>query len=77
MPSTHEMSNPENWVHYTPNILNCGRLAHLEPEVPEGDDIDPEELKKNIEATDPYESRLKPISKDKEVSVGGGDKSGK
>jgi hypothetical protein len=46
MPTTHEMAKPENWVHYSPNILNIGRLTHLEPEVPEGDDIDAEELKK-------------------------------
>ena len=46
MPSTTEMSNPSNWVHYTPNILNICRTAHLDPEVPDGEDIDPDELKK-------------------------------
>ena len=46
MPSTTEMSNPSNWVHYTPNILNICRTTHLDPEVPDGEDIDPDELKK-------------------------------
>ena len=42
----------------------------MEPEnVP--DDVDPEVLKKQIEAKDPYEKRLKAISNDKEVYVGG------
>lgn len=62
MPSTQEMSNPENWVHHTQNILDNCRTAHLDPEVPDGEDIDPDELKKQIEAKDPYEPRLKPIT---------------
>lgn len=36
IPSTDEMARLESWVHYYPNILNAARLAHLEPEVPEG-----------------------------------------
>lgn len=42
MPSTHEMANPDNWVHYTQNILNIGRTVHPDPEIPEGEDIDEE-----------------------------------
>lgn len=34
----------------------------MEPELAEGDERDPEEVKKLIEAADPYEPRLKPIS---------------
>ena len=68
IPSTLDMGKLENWVHYTPNILNANRLTHMEPE---GDgDVDPEELKKRLEAADPYEPRLKPISLDKKVKGG-------
>ena len=69
MPSTFDMANANNWVHYTSNILLNGRLSHMDPEVPEGEDIDPEVLKKQIEAADPYDPRLKLLSKDKEVPV--------
>lgn len=46
MPTTHEMAKAENWVHYALNILENCRTAHPEPEVPDGEDIDPDELKK-------------------------------
>ena len=36
IPSTIDMGKPENWVHYTQNILKANRLTHMEPEV--GDD---------------------------------------
>ena len=62
MPSTQEMADPSNWAHYTLNILDVCRTAHLDPEVPDGEEIDPEDLKKQIEAKDPYEARLKPIT---------------
>ncbi len=39
-------------------------------EPPEGEEIDPEELKKRVEAADPSEPRLKPISNDKKVKGG-------
>ena len=42
----------------------------MEPEPPEGEEIDPEELKKRIEAADPSEPRLKPISQDCPVKGG-------
>jgi hypothetical protein len=68
--SVHTLSKVEAWVHYTPNILFNGRLSHMEPEnLP--DDADPEVVKKQIEAKDPYEKRLKPISLDRQVRVGG------
>jgi len=38
------------------------------------DDVDPEVLKKQIEAKDPYERRLKSIALDKEVHVSGASK---
>jgi len=46
IPSTVDMAKPENWLHFTPNILRAARLVHMEPEVPDGVEIDPEELKK-------------------------------
>lgn len=65
VPSTQDMCKKENWVHYTRNILRCNRVVHLEPEV--DDDQDPEEEKKKIEAADPFEKRLKPITEDNNV----------
>jgi len=59
------MSSADMWVHYTNNILKCCRTGHMDPEVPEGMEIEPEELLKQIEAADPYEPRLKSITLDK------------
>ena len=43
--TVHSLSKPESWVHYTPNILNNGRVSHADPEnLPE--DADPEVVKK-------------------------------
>lgn len=36
----------------------------MEPEPAEGDERDPEEIKKELEKQDPSEARLKPISAD-------------
>ena len=69
MPTTKQMSDINMWVHHSVNILNNNRTSHAEPEVPEGEDIEPEELLKRIEAADPYEPRLKPISSDNKVLV--------
>ena len=71
MPSTIDMAKPENWVHANQNILKACRVAHMEPEPPQDapDDFDIEELKKQIEAADPYEPRLKPIIADQEIAV--------
>ena len=43
----------------------------MDPEVPEDapEDLDPEELKKQIEAADPYDARLKPIIQDRDIPV--------
>ena len=41
----------------------------MDPEVPEGMEIEPEELLKQIEAKDPYEARLKEIETDMPVVV--------
>lgn len=59
------MQDMKMWCHYSVGILlNC-RTSHMDPEVPEGEEIEPEELLKRIEAKDPYEPRLKPIASDK------------
>ena len=55
------------WVHACTNILLNGRTSHLEPEEEEG--VDPEEKKKQIEAADPYEPLLKPITADQQVHL--------
>lgn len=46
---------------------------------PEGlpEDADPEVVKKQIEAKDPYEKRLKSIALDKQIQVGSSGKAGK
>lgn len=69
IPSTHEMASPSNWVHYSQNILKANRLTHLEPENL-ADEEDPEVVKKRVEAADPYEPRLKPITADAKVRGG-------
>jgi len=68
LPSTQQVSNLDAWVHYTPNILKCNRLVHLEVEPT--DDQDPDVLKAKIQAADPFEKRLKPISSDRKVRGG-------
>jgi hypothetical protein len=57
------------WVHHTVGILKNNRTSHMDPEVPEGMDIEPEELLRQIEAKDPYEARLKDIGLDAPVVV--------
>lgn len=58
------MCKAENWAHYQPNILvNCA-TAHGEPAE---DAEDPELAKQMIEAADPYEPMLKPITDDQPV----------
>lgn len=53
-----------------------GRISHMDPEgLPE--DADPEVVKKQIEAKDPYEKRLKSIALDKQIQVGSSGKAGK
>ena len=54
-------------MHHSQSILNNCRCTHLDVEPPEGEEIDPEELKKRVEAADPSQPRLKPISADARV----------
>jgi len=70
-PSTGQMASPDMWVHANKNILKNNRTAHSEPEEPEEapEEWDAEEAKKQLEAADPYEPRLKPITADKQVSL--------
>ena len=74
MPTTKMMSKSGMWVHSKVNILYNGRTAHLPPEdpgnLPEGEEFDPEEAKKQLEREDPYEKLLKPISEDAAISTG-------
>lgn len=68
LPSTLKAASLDAWVHVNPSILNCCRTLHLDApeEAPEGfeGEFDPEQAKKEIEAADPFEPRLKPISDD-------------
>lgn len=66
IPSTLAMSKADMWVHHTQNILKCNRLTHIDQS--EGDDTG--EVMKRIEAADPYEKRLKPITLDSKVKGG-------
>lgn len=59
------MQSLSNWCHYTQNILHACRLTHLDPDVPDGFEGDPEDLRKALEAKDPYEKRLKSIELDR------------
>lgn len=38
MPPTDVMVKPENWVHYSQNILKVGRTSHMDPEPPQDDE---------------------------------------
>jgi hypothetical protein len=35
---TEELASTENWVHLHPNILGVGRVTHIEPDIPEGEE---------------------------------------
>lgn len=41
----------------------------MEPEPVDGEEVEPEELMKRLEAKDPYDARLKSISDDQKVTV--------
>lgn len=69
-PTVTEMTDLSMWVHHTPSILNQGRLKHKEPKVPEGEEIEPEELMKREVAKDPWEPRLKPVADDAKTPGG-------
>ena len=70
VPQTENQSTLPNWCHYPKSILKNWRVGHMDPEVPEGVEIEPEELLKQIEAKDPYEPRLKSVTKDSQVEDG-------
>lgn len=63
------------WVHAKPNILINGRVTHIPPEdpgdLPEGEEFDPEEAKRQMELADPYDELLKKITDDAPISTGG------
>lgn len=65
--TTSQLKDQNNWLHALPSILKCGRIVHMDPEVPEDVDIDIEILKARQIEQDPFEERLKPIVKDVEV----------
>jgi hypothetical protein len=65
LPNFGFLSSLDNWVHHPQNILNNGRLTLLKPTIPEGVEVDEEKLMKELEAKDPLEDRLKPLSRDR------------
>ena len=73
MPGTSKMKTLDSWVYSKPNILENGRVTHLDPveptDLPEGEEFDPEAAKKAIEEADPFEPRLKPLSSDRKIKV--------
>jgi hypothetical protein len=64
------MARPAMWQHGSLNILlNC-KTAHPEVEEPaDAEGFDPELAQKMVEAADPYEPRLKPITEDCKVGL--------
>lgn len=52
------------WVHHTTNILRNCKTTHVEPEPEEGVDEEEGAAMKRLEASDPYEPRLKSIVSD-------------
>jgi hypothetical protein len=70
VPQTENQMSLANWAHYPKSILKNCRTGHMEPEPAEDEEIEPEELLKMIEAKDPYEPRLKLVTKDQEVEAG-------
>ena len=61
-PDFSELPNPETWVHSHPDILKAGRIAHLEPDLPE------EEKQAKLDemnTDDPVNEKLKAITEDK------------
>ena len=73
LPNTSQMAHPDKWVHENASILNCNRTQHLDPpEEPPEDfegEYDVDQARKQIEAQDPFEPRLKPISKDCQMKM--------
>ena len=63
----NDLLNMNNWIHFPPGILNCGRVSHMAEEPPEG--VDPEEFKKQVIARDPFDKRMQKISEDKKIFI--------
>ena len=70
VPSTEMMTDASFWCHHPYSVLRCGRTALMDAEQVEGDERDPEEIKKELEKADPSEPRLKPITGDASVQGG-------
>ena len=62
-----DLINMENWIHFPPGILNCGRVSHMTEDPPEG--VDPDEFKKQVIAKDPFDKRMQKISEDKAIFI--------
>jgi len=60
-PPFEELNNIENWVHFHQNILQAGRMNHLEPNVPEEEK---DEIMGKLLETDPMVDRLRAITED-------------
>ena len=70
-PSVQDMGWIDSWQHFTPSILLQGRLTHKEGKPLEGEEeVEPEELLRREVKKDPWEPRLKPISRDKKIKGG-------
>ena len=63
----NDLINKDNWIHYPPGILNCGRVSHMIEDPPEG--VDPEEFKKQVIAKDPFDKRMQKISEDQKIFI--------
>ena len=63
----NDLMNMNNWIHYPPGILKCGRVSHIIDEPPEG--VDAEEYKKQVIAKDPFDKRMKNILEDKKIFI--------
>ena len=70
VPSTQEMAKAENWRHFPLSVLRNGRCTMTEPVLADGDERSPEDVLAEMEAADPSEPRLKPISQDAPVKGG-------
>ncbi|CAG9326440.1 unnamed protein product [Blepharisma stoltei] len=68
VPTFEELSSDESWVHLHANILKAGRVTHAEPEVPEGEEVDVEEIKAKMQDEDPVVDRIKIISEDEPIA---------
>ena len=75
LPTTSEAAKVGTWVHFNASILNNCKTIHEDPaeEAPEGfeGEYDIEQEKQKIEQADPFEPRLKPISGDDRIKMGG------